>query len=128
MKPQKLRVYLLSHPISHTEWWSLLGDKYRHLLPFEWEIVDSPVDAQVLVWDGILAPKSGHRLRDLFDNLAGEKVLLLQGEATTLLADHPYVQVFEIGARNVVKLPGWGVLPEDLIQALSRCQEMVGHV
>jgi Ni,Fe-hydrogenase III small subunit len=121
-----MKVHLMSHPLLCTEWLSLKGHKYLHLPDFNWEIVDSPEDADVLVWDGVLSPKAQANLKYL-KSLASSKVLLLQGESRIALAQHDYVKLFELDGVRYVELQGWSVLPELLIEALKQCYQKLGH-
>jgi Ni,Fe-hydrogenase III small subunit len=123
-----MNVYLLSHAALHTEWLSLMGDKYRHLPEFEWQIVPTPEQADVFVWDGIISPKGRTSLKPILEYLHGNKVLLLQGEGQTLMSDHPYMKLVNLTNLKYVQLPGWSVLPEAIIEALKQCYQKLGHV
>ena len=130
MKQQSvLKIYCLSHPTLHTEWLSLLGDKYRNAMLFEIEMTTNFDEAQVVVWDGIVTPKNAYYLKPLMDKIIQSKVLLLQGETPTLYTNHPFVKLMNLDQFNYVELPGLSVLPEELLRALDQCiQKLPSHV
>jgi Ni,Fe-hydrogenase III small subunit len=123
-----MKIHLLSHPMLATEWLSLSGDKYRHLPGLEWELSDSPEDADVLVWDGIVSPKGGQAAEKLRELLKQNKVLLLQGEARTIMASNDYLKFFDTSEIKCVELSGWSELPETLAEALKQCHQKLSHV
>jgi Ni,Fe-hydrogenase III small subunit len=123
-----MKIHLLSHPMLATEWLSLAGDKYRHLPDIEWELCDSPEDADVLVWDGIVSPKGSLPAEKVQELLKQNKVLLLQGEARTIMASHDYLKLFDTTEIKCVELPGWSELPETLAEALKQCHQKLTHV
>jgi hypothetical protein len=50
------------------------------------------------------------------------------GESMTLLKDHPMVKIQNTENLNVVEVPGWNVLPEEILVAIETCQKKSGHV
>jgi hypothetical protein len=127
MKNKIMKVYIALHPATCTEWISIQGDKYRHALPFAWEIVDDLKLADVLVWDGVISPKS-ENLPEIVDDLVNKgKVLLLQGEAVTLMKEHPWVKLFYSEKVEFFSLPGWSVLPEELLGVLEKCYKKLPY-
>ncbi len=127
-KPEILTIFCFSQPLVHTEWWSLLGDKYCHSLPFQWKIVEDPNEAKVIAWDGVITPKGNSRVVQLRKLLGEGRILLLQGEARTALARHPLVELISLEGIKVVELPGWTVLPEELIHTLEQCFQKLADV
>lgn len=122
-----LKIYCLSQPILLTEWRSLLSDKYFSALPFEPILTENAADADVVAWDGMISSKFERLLPRLLEILSG-KTLLLVGEAQTLLKDHPYVRLFSAGDFKTVQLPGWSILPEELLDVLNQCYQAGQHV
>jgi len=123
-----LNIYCLTQPILNTEWASIQGDKYRHALPFSWNIVDDIESAQVVAWDGVITPKNRIFISKVMDQIKSGKILLLQGEASTLMRSHPFVELVKPDNLNIVEVHGWGVLPEELLSALELCHKKLGHV
>ncbi len=127
MESNTLSLYCLGGPQLSTEWQSLMGDKYRTHLDFEPVLVCSPENAQVIIWDGVITPKSSTILLELFEKLSEKTVFLITGEAQTFLADHPFVRFSSLMAR-AVHLPPSRVLPEELLDALSECRKRLVNV
>ncbi len=127
MDKNPLPIYCLGGPLVSTEWSSILGDKYRSLMNFDPILVNTPEAAQVIVWDGVLTPKSAPIIGHLIDSLSDKAVFLITGEAPTLFRDHPFVK---FNSRNIpaVYLPPSRVLPEELLEALDECRKRAGHV
>ena len=123
-----LKVFFLSQPLLHTEWISLLGDKYYHSLTFKLEVTKDLASAQVIAWDGVITPKNATYMKEVIQSLSDKKVLLIQGEASTLLKTHPIVSQINLESHSYVELPGWSALPEEMIAALEICRQKVGHV
>lgn len=123
-----LKVLLLSQPLQHTEWLSLMGDKYYSALPFAIEFTHELSAAEIIVWDGVMTPKSQKVYQDVVHSLREGKVLLLQGEARTLLKKHPIVSQVNIEEMKCVDLPGWSILPEEMIVALEKCHQKLKNV
>lgn len=127
MDKTSLNIYCLGGPLLSTEWSSIMGDKYRGHLSFEPILVNSPEAAQVIVWDGVLTPKSAPLIGKLLDTVSEKIIFLLTGEAQTLLKDHPFIK---LNSRNLsaVFLPPSNVLPEELMEALDECRKRAGNV
>ena len=123
-----LKIYLLPQPLFSTEWLSILGDKYRNCANMRWEIVEDIKDCHVIAWDGVITPKYKIHQEEIFQQLQSGKILLLQGEARTLYKNHPFVELIDLGKISYVELPGWSVLPEQIIAALLQCHEKLAHV
>jgi hypothetical protein len=122
-----LKIYCFSQPLLMTEWRSLLSDKFNLALPFDVELTDQPTMANVIAWDGVVSPKF-ERFQSRMQELLSNKTLLLMGEAQTLLAQHPIATLFSNADFRTVRLPGWSVLPEELMAALVECYQAGGHV
>lgn len=127
VKRPLLKVHCLSMPQVSTEWGSLLGDKYRQALAFDIELTDDPREAQVIAWDGIVGRKLEALMPEII-NLLKDKVLLLTGESTTLMQDSPFVRYVQVEPQAHVDLPGWTILPEDLLASLEACYQKIIHV
>lgn len=127
MEKNTLTVYRLGGPLLSTEWSSLMGDKYRGHMDFETVLVQTPEEARVIVWDGVLTPKSAPLINDVMAKANPNTVFLITGEAQTLFQDHPFVK---LGARPeaTVFLPPSRTLPEDLLEALEECRKRMAHV
>ncbi len=128
IKTQPLKIYLFSGPLLSTEWPSLLGDKYVHALKFSWEFVNVPEEADVIVWDGVISPKLSIYADRVMSRLQVGKVLLLTGEARTLYENHPFVKLLQLDQLRYVEVPGWSVLPEELLEAMTSCYQKLGYV
>lgn len=125
----ELKIHLLDHTILATEWTSLLGDKYRYALDFNWSLVDNIQDANVLAWDGILTAKNHQMMKKMLETVKEEKkILLLQREAQTLFEGHPFVKFISTTNLNVVEVDSGNILPEDLLRALETCFRKLSHV
>ena len=122
-----LKIFCMSQPLLTTEWPSLLSDKFLSALPFEVELTADPDQAEVIAWDGLISPKF-ERLLPKVQALLSGKILLLMGEAQTLFRHHPFMRVFSTGDHKTVHLPGWSVLPEEVLSALVECYEARKHV
>jgi Ni,Fe-hydrogenase III small subunit len=127
-KTELLKIYLFSGPLLSTEWLSLLGDKYVHALKFTWEYVKNPDEADIIVWDGVISPKLSLYADKIVARLEVGKVLLLTGEARTLYENHPFVKLLKLNQLRYVEVPGWSVLPEELLLALTTCHQKLGYV
>lgn len=127
-KPLPLRIYNFGHPLMHTEWPTLMGDKYHHTLPFEWEMVNDVTAAQVVTWDGIITPKNQSMVENMMGEMKGNKILLLIGESMTLLKNHPIVKLLDPKDLNFVEVAGWSILPEEILAALESCHQKLNHV
>lgn len=125
---QPLKIFNLSQPFMKTEWLSLLGDKYRDTLSFPWEIVSDYESAEVVVWDGVISPKRAESINRVLEDLKNNKVLLLMGESMISLRDHKIVSLVDLDQIRYVELPGWTVLPEDILGAIELCHQKLKHV
>lgn len=127
MEKKPLTIYRLGGPLLSTEWSSIMGDKYRGHLSFEPVLVNSPETAQIIVWDGVITPKSAPHINLLLDTVSEKTIFLITGEASTFLRDHPFVK---LSSKNLsaVFLPPSRVLPEELLEALDECRKKAGHV
>ncbi len=127
MEKNTLNIYCLGGPLLSTEWTSIMGDKYREHLSFEPVLVANPDLAQVIVWDGVMTPKSQNPITELLDRVGEKTVFLLTGEAATLFQDHPFIR---LNTRNLpsVFLPPSKVLPEEILESLESCRKLGGHV
>ncbi len=123
----QLAIYCLGGPWLSTEWTSLMGSKYQNHMDFVPVLVNSPELAQVIVWDGVLTPKSSGTITGLLENLGKEKILLLTGEAETSFSAHPFVKLNRSDLPAVVLSPS-RVLPEEILEALQECRKRLGHV
>lgn len=127
IEDKSLKIYNFSHPLVKTEWMSILGDKYRDALPFSWEIVDDHTSADVIVWDGVIGPKS-KAINSVLEELKKAKILLLMGEGMTSLKSHPLVNLIDLDQIKYVEVSGWSILPEDILSALETCYQKFSHV
>ncbi|WPU66191.1 hypothetical protein [Peredibacter starrii] len=122
------KVYQLSNPLMNTEWPAVLGDKFHKALSFEWATTTDFKEADIVVWDGVISPKSAALLSPLIEELKQNKVLLLVGESMTSLRNHPMVKLVSAEGLRYVELSGWGVLPEEVLGALEACHQKLTHV
>lgn len=122
------KIFHFSHPLMQTEMISLVGDKYKDILPFSWSFVNSFKDADVVVWDGIVTPRNQNYIKDMLENIGSSKVLLLLGESLTLFKNHPMVQEINLDSVKTVELASWNVLPEEILAAFEVCREKLAHV
>ena len=123
-----IKIYQLSHPMMNTEWESVLGDKYRQTLPAQWEMTQNWEHADVIVWDGVITPKLAPYLKAVMESFVDNKILLLVGESFTLLKNQKAVQLVKLEKIRYVEIPGWSVLPEDILEALELCYKKLKHV
>lgn len=121
MEKSTFKIYCLGGPLLSTEWNSIMGDKYREHLNFEPVLVSTPDEAQVIVWDGVITPKSQVMISELIDRVSEKTVFLLTGEAATLFQDHPFVRLNTRKLQSVF-LPPSKVLPEELLESLELCR------
>lgn len=122
-KVAALRIFQFSHPLMQTEMLSVLGDKYSHVLPFEWELVKDLSLADVILWDGIVTPKNTTYVERFLETLQGNRVLLIFGESMTLFKNHPLVRKAHVPEEKLIELPGWNILPEEILAAFELCRE-----
>lgn len=127
-KTQPFKIFNFSHPLMATEVLSLLGDKYAQTLPFEWEFSTDYASSDVVLWDGVITVKNASLTQNMIEDVKQGKVLLLIGESLTLLKDHPMVKLQNTENLNVVEVPGWNVLPEEILLAIENCHKKSKHV
>lgn len=127
-KTQSLKIFNFSHPLMMTEVLSLLGDKYSQTLPFNWEFSTDYASSDVVLWDGVITVKNASITQNLIEDVKKGKVLLLIGESMTLLKDHPMVKIQSTENLNVIEVPGWNVLPEEILVAIENCYKKSKHV
>ena len=123
-----LKIFNFSHPLVHTEWLSLLGDKYSSALPFRLEVADSPSKAQVIMWDGIITAKNKTYVEKLLSEKEARSIFLFLGESVTLVESNPEVQLVDRSELQYVEIPGWNALPEEMLNALQDCYQKLKHV
>lgn len=123
-----LKIFSLGHPLMTTEWKSILGDKYCHALPFDYEITDMMEEASVIAWDGLISLKQRRNLPEIEAELKKGKVLLMLGESQTLFQDFPIVKFFNDPEIATIHLTGWSVLPEEILAAFEACFQKINHV
>jgi hypothetical protein len=128
-KASELNIFILGQSLLQPEWSSLMGDKYRHALPFSWKITDDFNKAQVIAWDGLMTPNASSVLEKVEALLKEEgRILLLQREGFTLFQDNPWIKYLDLDQVRYVELPSGGVLPEDLLEALEICHKKLHNV
>lgn len=127
MEKSTLNIFCLGGPLLSTEWVSLLGDKYRSHMDFEPVIVSEAGEADVVVWDGVLTPKSSMIITEFLEKLSEKTTLLITGEAKTLFLDHPFVKLHP-KMLDAVYLPPSRMLPEEILEALAECRMKGTHV
>lgn len=124
----ELTIYALSHSLWSPEFSGLLGAKYRDALPFKLKFVDRVKDARVIIWDGVLTPKGSLVQDQLIEQLNHGAILMQTGERRTLLEGHAYVKFATSPKWRVIELPGWGILPEEILKGLNECWELLSNV
>lgn len=122
----KLKIFNFSNPMMKTEMFSLMGDKFRQVLPFEWEFVVDEKEANVIVWDGVLTKKIAPVLKPL--NFRQGRVLIILGEPQTLIEENAEVKAFNAQGVEVIQLSGWTILPEEILMALDEAYKKLTHV
>lgn len=127
-KKTTLRLFTLSSSQAHLEWESLFGDKYRDAGSFELSLVDHPQDADVIVWDGILNPKSKDLVETLRPFLDRGIPLVLTGERRAFMDESVVAESLVTPGWKTITLPPWGSVPEDLILSLMEVLGMDPHV
>lgn len=127
MSTGTLKFYCLGGPLAATEWWSITGDKYRDYKGLHPVMVPSPEEAEVIIWDGVMTPKSASPINELLTRLSSKAVFLITGEAATFHRDHPFVRI-DHRDLPAVFLPPSRVLPEELLDALEECRKRRDHV
>jgi Ni,Fe-hydrogenase III small subunit len=126
--PTLLKLFNFSHPLMETELLSLAGDKYSHALPFSFEFVEDFKDSDVILWDGVITAKNTKAVETILNGIGPDRILMLIGESFTLFHEHPLVQLVDSKNLNVLELPGWSVLPEEIIVKLEECFKKLKNV
>jgi hypothetical protein len=127
-KRKLVKIFSLSHTLQSTVFISLMGDKYRHALPFDFTLTESIEESDIVAWDGVITIKLKRLLPVIEENLKRGKILFMMGEAQTLLMNHPFAELFQKQEIETVQLTGWSVLPEDMLMALESCYQKINHV
>ncbi len=127
-KTELLKIYSLNQPFISSEWRAIMGDKYRHALPFELVLTDDIEEAQIIAWDGVVSLKLKRLLPEIKNYFKQGKVLLLMGESQTLFKNHALVELMNLTDYRIVELTGWSVLPEDILAALEQCHQKCKNV
>lgn len=127
-KDTTLRLYNFSHPLMNTEVYSIIGDKYSGTLPFSIELVDELNHSDVVLWDGVITTKNKSAVEVILSSIGPDRMLLLIGESITLFHEHPMVKMVEGKNLNLLELPGWSVLPEEILQKLTESFKKLKHV
>lgn len=122
----KLKIFNFSNPMMNTEMFSLKGDKFLKVLPFEWEFVVDEKEANVIVWDGVITKKIAPVLKPL--NFRQGKVLIIMGEPQTLIEENKEVKLFNAEGVDAIQLSGWTVLPEEILMAFEEAYKKLTHV
>ncbi len=130
MKEQvaKIKIFNFSHPLMVTEGLSLLGSKFSRALPFEWSLTNDFTEAQIVIWDGFINPKNETIIKSMLTQSASSKILLVMGETATLFEGHPILKKADLSSVKYVELPGWNILPEELLSALEECYKKMTNV
>lgn len=123
-----LSLFIHGQPAFETEFTSIRGDKFRDALPFTLKIVCDFREAQVIVWNGVTAPKSSAVGEEILKRLQDGVVLLYVSEPRTLFKGHPFLKFISLENIKVVELSGTDLLPEEILMALQRCWEKIKHV
>lgn len=123
-----LKLFNYSHPLMNTEMYSLFGDKYSGTLPFAIEFVDELNFSDVVLWDGVITAKNRSTIEIILNAIGPNRILLVIGESQTLLENHPLVHLADTKNLNFMELPGWSVLPEEILQKLEECFKKLKHV
>lgn len=128
MKKEKLKLKILnfSNPMMRTEMFSLMGDKFRNVLPYDWEFVNDEKEANVIVWDGVITEKMAPFIKPL--NFRQGRVLIILGEPQTLVESNPQVKSFNAEGVDVIHLSGWTILPEEILMALDEAYKKLTNV
>jgi len=122
------KLFSLSSSQSHLEWGSLFGDKYREALDFELQEVLLPQDADAIVWDGIVGPKSQGLIENLRPYLDLGIPLILIGERRGFVEESLVAESVVSPNWKIVHLPPWGSVPEDLLLTLEEIRGRITHV
>lgn len=127
-KNTTLRLFNFSHPLMNTEMYSIAGDKYSGTLPFTFEFVDNINESDVVLWDGVITSKNKNVAEIILSLIGPDRILLLIGESLTLFREHPMVKLIDNRNLNLMELPGWNVLPEEILQKLEECFKKLKNV
>lgn len=123
-----LKIFSLASSQSVLELDSLTGDKYREAVNFELSEVSRPEEAHVIVWDGILNPKSEGIVEALRPLLDRGLPLLLTGERRAFIDDSEVAESFISPSWKTLVLPPWGSVPETILLSLAKLMERDPYV
>jgi Ni,Fe-hydrogenase III small subunit len=127
-KEKTLQIFNFSHSLINTELLSLLGNKYHGALPFSWEFTTEIESSDVILWDGVITPKNNRYVEKLLSESRSGKILLLLGESRTLFQEQPGIKLLNIDHLNIVELPGWNALPEEILSSFYTCYKKLKNV
>lgn len=127
-KKPTFKLFTLSSSQSHLEWDSIFGDKYRDAVSFELIEVHSPQDADAIVWDGIVGPKSQELIESLRPFLDQGIPLILTGERRAFVEESVVAEALATTGWKTIVLPPWGSVPEELLLSLTQLMERHSHV
>jgi hypothetical protein len=127
-KPPIIKIFPLSTQLVFTELLSIAGDKYRHALPFQWEITRDFNSANIVVWDGIETLKNQKIVQKVLGSLSAKKILLLVDGSSTIHRGQFSAGVVKPEKVPHIELRGWNILPEELLSAIEACQKKLEHV
>jgi hypothetical protein len=123
-----LKIFCLGYPLLNYDWSSLLGDKYRNALPFEFTFTDKMEEASVIIWDGIISQKMGKVIEEIESHFEKNKILILTGEPFKLYETQPSIALFKPNDILTFELPGWNILPEEILALLDKCYKKLMYV
>lgn len=127
-KDKTLKLFNFSHPLLNTEVNSIVGDKFSEALPFKVELVDTLEASNVVLWDGVITPKNRKITDKIIQSIGADRVLFLIGESMTLFQSSDVARTVDPSGMNVVELPGWMVLPEEIISKVQSCYQKLYNV
>lgn len=127
-KDKTLKLFNFSHPLLNTEITSIFGDKFSEVFPFEIELVDTLEASNVVLWDGIITPKNRKITDKIVQTIGTDRILFLIGESMTLFQGSEVARTLDPSNLNVVELPGWSVLPEEIISKIQNCYQKLYNV
>lgn len=127
-KNKRLSLFNFTSSIKDTEIFTLLGDKYFRALPFELEFSSHYEKADVIIWDGIETPKNKKYVERILDDVTRGKCLIVTGASYTLKNEGMALQNLDSKKYRYFELPGWNILPEQLLKALEDCHQKARHV
>lgn len=114
-----IKVFCLSQTSRNLEWAPLLSHKYKDALDFNLELSSNLEDSQIIVWDGLITPKSEEIFNRVIKKLKSpDATLFYSGEERTLFSDHPYTKRYDLKDTRLEILPA-RPLPEEILFALD---------